>query len=67
MNSIEGRKRNWKYQVCRGSIMTAVKIIITTLLVLIVGHWLLWRYLRRRIAEAKRLEEMESSSDDIDR
>jgi ABC-type nickel/cobalt efflux system permease component RcnA len=44
--------------------MTAVKIIITTLFVLILGHWLLWRYLRRRITEAKRLEELESSSGD---
>jgi ABC-type nickel/cobalt efflux system permease component RcnA len=46
--------------------MTAEKIIVTTLLVLIVGHWLLWRYLRRRIAEAKRLEELESSADHIE-
>jgi cytochrome c-type biogenesis protein CcmH/NrfF len=46
--------------------MTAVKIIITTLFVLILGHWLLWRYLRRRVAEAKRLEALQSSSNDIE-
>lgn len=39
--------------------MTAIKIIVAVLLALAVGHWLLWRVMRRWIAGLKHAQEIE--------
>ena len=39
--------------------MTAIKIIVAVLLSLAIGHWLLWRVMRRWISAPKQAQEIE--------